>query len=114
MLNQWPPPAWLGVVTDPIKIFYWLIRPNWTVNKCPVCGKLIMAPINMNLIIHAAADHVAMYEVIVVGLNWKEAREIVRDSDAIFGIITKENTPEAWKEAIRMLDDLAGVDRSKF
>jgi len=108
-MKHWPPPPWLGAETNPVKLFYALRRSNWKIIKCPVCGKLSIAHACINPIIHVAKDHVATYEVIVAGLTWKQAREMARGSD-IFGIVTKENTPKAWKKAVRMLDDLAGVE----
>jgi hypothetical protein len=90
-----------------------LRQPHWNIIKCPFCGKVAIAHCNITAIIHFSKDHVATYEVISAGLTWKQAREMAGDSD-IFEILTKENTQKAWKKAVRMLDDLAGVDRSKF
>jgi len=106
-LKHWPPPSWLGVQTNPVKLFYLLRQPNWDVIKCPVCGKIAIAHSNIRPIIHVSKNHLAFYEEVITGLTWKQAREMAGDSD-IFGIITKENTPKAWKKAVRTLDNLAG------
>jgi len=107
LLKFWPPPPWLGVKTNPVKIFYALRQPNCEVIKCPFCGKVSIAPSNLRPI-HVSRDHIAVYEAVATGLTWKQAREIAGRNSDVFGIFTKY--PEEWEKAIQMLDDLAGVE----
>ena len=106
--GDWPPPPWMGAETNPVKIFFALRQPNWDVIKCPFCGKVAIAPSNLRPI-HVSKDHIAVYEAVATRLTWKQAREMAGDSD-VFGIFTKEGTPEAWEKAVQMLDDLACVE----
>jgi len=113
-LTRWLPLSWDDVETDPIKIFNELRQPNWNIIRCPVCGKVAVAHSNFIKIIHVAVNHVAVYEVFLTGLTWKQAREIAGNSD-VFGIVIKDQkSPKEWEKAIQMLDDVAGVDRSKL
>lgn len=112
-MTRWLPLSWDDVETDPIKIFNELKKPHWNIIRCPVCGKIAVAHFNITKIIHFGAGHVAIYKVLFPKLTWKQAREIAGNSD-VFGILTKHPDPEEYEKGIKMLDDIAGVDRSNF